>query len=55
MKKALCYDNFAEDKGVFWISFDAVCVWYESLHINWNPDLLKHRKSFYDFWQLKDM
>jgi len=40
MKQALGYDNFAEDKGVFWISFQDVCIWFENLHVNWNPDLL---------------
>jgi calpain-7 len=54
LKKALCYDNFSEDKGVFWMSFDAVCVFFESLHMNWNPDLLTQRKSFFDHWQVKD-
>ena len=51
MKKDLRYDNFSEDKGVFWMSFEAVCQWFEVIHLNWNPDsILKYRKNYFDCW-----
>lgn len=55
LKQQLGYQNFSEDKGVFWIDFDSVLTWFDSLDINWNPDLLTYRKSFYDIWKSNDM
>lgn len=55
LKKALGYDNFSQDKGVFWISFEAVTQWFSHLDMNWNPDLLQYRKSFFDYWSASDM
>lgn len=40
LKKALGYENFSEDKGVFWIDFESVVMWFSHLDMNWNPDLL---------------
>ena len=37
------------------MDFDSVLTWFDSLDINWNPDLLLYRKSFFDHWQAKDM
>ena len=51
----LGYDNFSEDKGVFWIDYDSVLTWFDSLDINWNPELLKNRKIFFDVWKASDM
>jgi calpain-7 len=55
LKKALGYDNFSQDKGVFWINFESVMQWFSHLDMNWNPDLLKYRKSFFDYWSASDM
>ena len=55
LKKSLGYDNFSEDKGVFWINFEAVMMFFSHLDMNWNPDLLQYRKSFFDFWSASDM
>ena len=55
LKQALGYDNFTKDQGVFWMDFDSVLDWFTSLDINWNPELLLYRKSFFDHWQAKDM
>ena len=55
LKQALGYENFSEDKGVFWISFDAVLQWFDSLDINWNPNLLPNKKMFFDRWSVADM
>ena len=55
LKKALGYDNFSQDKGVFWINFESVMQWFSHLDMNWNPDLLQYRKSFFDYWSASDM
>ena len=55
LKQALGYSNFTKDQGVFWMDFDSVIDWFTSLDINWNPELLLYRKSFFDHWQAKDM
>ena len=30
-------------------------TWFDSLDINWNPDLLQYRKSFFDVWKKEEM
>ena len=55
LKRSLGYDNFSEDKGVFWIDFESVTQWFSHLDMNWNPDLLQYRKSFFDHWSASDM
>ena len=30
-------------------------TWFDSLDINWNPDLLQYRKNFFDVWKAEDM
>ena len=55
LKQALGYDNFSKDKGVFWMDFNSVMQYFDSLDINWNPDLLQYRKSFFDLWKASDM
>ena len=48
LKAALGYDNFEQDKGVFWMDFDSVLQWFDCIDVNWNPELLQYRKSFFD-------
>ena len=55
LKQALGYDNFAEDKGVFWMDLESVMTWFEGMDINWNPDLLVYRKDYFDYWSETDM
>jgi len=55
MKQALGYDKISEDNGVFWVDLDTFCVIFEHLYINWNPQLLSYRKSFFDLWKAADM
>ena len=31
LKKALGYDNFSKDKGVFWINFESVMQWFSDM------------------------
>jgi calpain-7 len=55
MKKDLHYDNFSEDKGVFWIDFEAICQWFSELHLNWNPERYACKKTVYDVWPVAEM
>ena len=40
---------------MFWIDFENVVNWFESISINTNPDMLLYSKSIFDFWEAKDM
>jgi calpain-7 len=56
LKAAFSYNSIAaNDNGIFWIDIDTFCDNFENLYINWNPDLLSYRKSFYDLWKVADM
>lgn len=56
LKSRLHYNDLAvNDNGIFWIDFDSVCDYFESLDINWNPDLLVYSKSFFDLWKAAEM
>lgn len=37
------------------MDLDSVLRSFEGIDINWNPDLLVYRKSFYDHWSFADM
>jgi hypothetical protein len=37
------------------MDFDSVVNWFEGIDINWNPDLLLYRKSYFDYWSVADM
>lgn len=42
--KALGYDREAalrNDDGIFWISWDSVIKHFDTVHLSWNPELLK--------------
>ena len=56
LKQIFHYDTLKQsDNGIFWIDIDSVCEYFESLDINWNPELLIFRKSFFDLWKAADM
>jgi calpain-7 len=56
LKAAFSYDAVAgNDQGIFWIDLDTFCTCYESLYINWNPNLLTYRKSFFGLWKSAEM
>lgn len=41
LKEKFAYHTLKEkDKGIFWIDWDSLCDNFDSLFINWNPDLL---------------
>ena len=51
LKKKLHYDDLAsKDSGIFWIDFDSAIANFDTMDINWNPELLIHRKSIWDIW-----
>jgi calpain-7 len=56
LKQVFHYDTLnKEDNGIFWIDFESVCKYFDSLDINWNPELLVYRKSIFDLWKCSDM
>ncbi|ERT00718.1 hypothetical protein HMPREF1624_01950 [Sporothrix schenckii ATCC 58251] len=38
--------------GTFWIGFEDVIQYYESLYLNWNPSLFNHRQDHHFSWTL---
>lgn len=43
LKKIFHFDDLkSSDNGIFWIDFDSVCDFFDSLDINWNPELLAY-------------
>ncbi|KAI1384662.1 cysteine proteinase [Hypoxylon trugodes] len=40
--------------GSFWMSFDDVTQNFESLYLNWNPNLFTHRQDHHFVWQIPD-
>lgn len=43
-------DNAQEDDGMFWIDFDSVKKYFESLYLNWNPELFQHKGVWHEHW-----
>ncbi len=39
-----------QDDGVFWISWSDVLVYFQNLHLSWNPALFSHRVSTHRAW-----
>ena len=37
------------------MDFESVLQWFEGISLNWNPDLLLYRKSYFDHWKVEDM
>lgn len=37
-------------KGSFWITFESICLRFNSLYLNWDPELFPHSKSFDFLW-----
>jgi calpain-7 len=54
LKKALNYDQAQArqvDNGVFWIDLKSVIRFYNTLYINWNPDMFHYKYTIHDFWK----
>lgn len=46
-------DESAEDDGMFWIDFDSVKKYFESLYLNWNPELFRHKGVWHEHWPVE--
>ncbi|KAG0229724.1 calpain 7 [Mortierella sp. GBA43] len=47
------YDQSAaleKDDGIFWIDYESVCNEFDTIHINWNPEMLRHRSVIHAPW-----
>ena len=56
LKRALGYDLVTnKDRGIFWVDLDTFCTIFEDIYMNWNPDILAYKKSFYDLWKSDQM
>lgn len=53
LKEALNYDQLGalqNDDGIFWINYESLCTYFDSIHINWNPSLFKYRFVMHVAW-----
>ncbi|CAG8585511.1 7461_t:CDS:10 [Diversispora eburnea] len=55
LMRELDYDRIPaalNDDGIFWIDFDSVCQYFDSIHMNWNPELFKYFDTIHSSWNL---
>ncbi|CAG8621078.1 1912_t:CDS:10, partial [Paraglomus occultum] len=53
LMRALNYDRRSaarSDDGVFWIDFDSVCKYFDSMHVNENPGLFEYKDVLHASW-----
>ncbi|ORY05511.1 cysteine proteinase [Basidiobolus meristosporus CBS 931.73] len=53
LKNTLGYDPIearSKDDGIFWINFESVCKYFDSIHMNWNPELFTYRYVLHSSW-----
>ncbi len=43
------------DPGTFWVDFEEVIKNFNSLYLNWNPGLFKHREDHHFKWKLPEV
>lgn len=41
--------------GTFWMSFEDVVQHFESMYLNWNPGLFRHRQDHHFWWTIPSM
>jgi calpain-7 len=41
-----------QDDGIFWIAWDDVLVYFQNIHLSWNPALFSFRTTIHGFWPL---
>jgi len=55
IQKALEFDpeveKEQEDNGIFWISWEAVCNFFASIHASWSPGRFVYRQNVHDHWK----
>ncbi|KAL4158546.1 hypothetical protein PRNP1_004322 [Phytophthora ramorum] len=42
-----------QDDGLFWIDFDSVKQYFESLYMNWNPELFPYKGVCHEHWPVE--
>ncbi|KAE9038748.1 Calpain-7 [Phytophthora rubi] len=42
-----------QDDGLFWIDFDSVKKYFESLYMNWNPELFPYKGVCHEHWPVE--
>ncbi|RUS32309.1 LOW QUALITY PROTEIN: hypothetical protein BC938DRAFT_475762 [Jimgerdemannia flammicorona] len=55
LMRALDYDYRTaaqKDDGIFWIDFDSMCANFDSIHMNWSPELFKYKSSIHSSYCL---
>ncbi|KAF8963550.1 calpain 7 [Entomortierella lignicola] len=53
LKKELNFDQFAalkNDDGIFWIDYESVCSTFDTIHVNWNLEMLNYRAVIHAPW-----
>lgn len=45
-------DKSSTNPGTFWMNLEAVVQHFESLYLNWNPGLFKHRQDHHFSWTI---
>ncbi|ORY41046.1 cysteine proteinase [Rhizoclosmatium globosum] len=56
IREALHFDRakaLEHDDGIFWISFDSVLQYFESIHVNWNPAMFSYQHVMHVSWPLE--
>ncbi|KAJ1647814.1 cysteine protease [Coemansia erecta] len=54
LMRQLGYDPDAEreDCGMFWIDYESVCMRFDAIHLNWNPQVFAHATATHFEWPL---
>lgn len=47
------FEQAVDDKGLFWINWDSVLVYFPGLYINWNPELFSKHLIIHDEYKPK--
>ncbi|KAL7678506.1 putative peptidase C2, calpain family, calpain large subunit, domain III superfamily [Plasmopara halstedii] len=42
--------NSQPDEGLFWMDFESVKKYFESLYLNWNPELFPYKRVYHEHW-----
>lgn len=48
-------DALKNDNGMFWIDYESVCAYFDSIYLNWNPGLFPHNEMIHADWKLTDL
>ncbi|KAL9655918.1 hypothetical protein ABK040_007539 [Willaertia magna] len=53
LKKELNYDTLYTgdyDNGVFWMNYESLLKYFQTVHMSWNPDLFPHTEVIHACW-----